>query len=135
VSWEPKALQTAQIIAERRGLPIEPVFDLRELRRPETLVRDYEGAVRAVLQNPFKSIRGWEPAGEAQTRIVTAVERLLMLHEGETLAIVSHGLALTLYLAYLTDTAPTLDLWRSLPFASAAEVDFEAHTILNHFII
>jgi len=132
-SVEPKALQTAQIVAARRDLPVEPVFDLRELRRPGSLVDDYGSAVRQVLENPTTSVNGWEPAGEAQTRIVTAIERLLMLHEGETLAVVSHGLALTLYLAYLTDIQPTLDLWRSLPFASAIQVDPEARAILNRF--
>ena len=132
-SVEPKALQTAQIVAERRDLPVEPIFDLRELRRPGGPVDDYESAVRQVLENPTTSVNGWEPAGEAQTRIVTAIERLLMLHEGQTLAVVSHGLALTLYLAYLTDTPPTLDSWRSLPFASATLVDPDARTLLNRF--
>lgn len=134
-SWEPKAIQTAQIVAERHDLPVEPVLDLRELRRTEGYVADYESAVREALKNPLKSHPGWEPAGEAQTRIMTAIERLLMLHEGETLAVVSHGLVLTLYLAYLTDTAPTPDLWRSLPFASATQVDPETHAILNRFTI
>jgi 2,3-bisphosphoglycerate-dependent phosphoglycerate mutase len=134
-SWEPKALQTAQIVAEQHSLPIEPVFDLRELRRTEGVVADYEAAVHEVLKNTFKSHHGWEPAGEAQTRTVTAIERLLMLHEGETLAVVSHGLVLTLYLAYLTDTPPTLDLWQSFPFASATQVDPEARTVLNRFTI
>jgi broad specificity phosphatase PhoE len=134
-SWEPKALQTAQIVAEQRSLPIEPVFDLRELRRTEGFVPDYHAAVREVLENPLKSFNGWEPAGEAQTRIVTAIERLWMLHEGETLAVVSHGLVLTLYLAYLTDSAPTLDLWHSLPFASTIQVNPEARAILNRYAI
>jgi broad specificity phosphatase PhoE len=134
-SWEPKALQTAEIVAEQHSLPIEPILDLRELRRTEGFVPDYESAVREVLANPLKSYHGWEPAGEAQTRIMTAIERLLMLHEGETLAVVSHGLALTLYLAYLTDSAPTLDLWRSLSFASATQVDPGARTVVNRFTI
>ena len=134
-SVEPKALQTAQIVAERRSLPVEPVFDLRELRRTEGFVLDYYAAVRQVLENPFKSFNGWEPAGEAQTRILTAIERLWMLHEGETLVVVSHGLVLTLYLAYLTDSAPTLDLWHSLPFASAVQVNPEVRAILNRFAL
>ena len=133
-SWEPKALQTAQIVAERHNLPVEPVFDLRELRRPNDLVADYESTVREVLENPFKSVGGWEPAGEAQTRIMTAIERLLMLHEDKTLAVISHGLVLTLYLSYLTDTRPTLDLWHGLPFASAVQIDPEARTILKRFV-
>ena len=134
-SVELKALQTAQVVAERRSLPVEPVFDLRELRRTEGLVPDYEAVVRQVLENPFRSIHGWEPAGEAQTRIMTAIERLLMFHEGETLAVVSHGLVLTLYLAYLTNTVPALDLWHSLPFASATQVDPEVRVALNRFTI
>jgi broad specificity phosphatase PhoE len=134
-SWEPKALQTAQIVAEQHSLPIEPVFDLRELRRTEGCVPDYESAVREVLANPLKSYHGWEPAGEAQTRIVTAIERLLMLHEGATLAVVSHGLVLTLYLAYLTDTTPSVEMWQSLPFASAVQVDPKARIVVNRLTI
>jgi len=56
-SWEPKALQTAQIVAEQHSLPIEPVFDLRELRRTEGVVADYEAAIHAVLfltASPFE---------------------------------------------------------------------------------
>lgn len=134
-SAEPKALQTAQIIAAQRDLPVEPIWDLRELRRPGNPVLDYEAAVQAVLENPTSSVNGWEPAGEAQTRIVTAIERLLILHQDQTLAVVSHGLVLTLYLAYLTDTAPTLELWQSLPFASAVQVNPETRAILNRFTI
>ena len=134
-SIEPKALQTAQTVATRRDLPVEPVFDLRELRRPGSLVGDYESAVRQAFNNPTTSVDGWEPAGEAQMRIVTAIERLLMLHEDKTLAVVSHGLALTLYLAYLTDISPSLELWHSLPFASAIQVDLEVRQTLAHFDI
>jgi len=129
-SVEPKALQTAQIVAERRDFPVEPVFDLRELRRPGGPVDDYESAVRQAFNNPTTSVNGWEPAGEAQTRIVTAIERLLMLHESKTLAVVSHGLALTLYLAYLTDISPSLELWQSISFASAIQVDPDARMII-----
>jgi len=134
-SWEPKAIQTAQIVVEQHGLPIEPVFDLRELRRTDAYVPDYPAAVREALENPFKSFQGWEPAGEAQSRIMTAIERLLMLHEGETLAVVSHGLALTLYLAYLAGTPPSFDTWNTLPFACAIQVDPEERTVLNRFTI
>jgi broad specificity phosphatase PhoE len=129
-SVELKAIQTAQIVAERHDLPVEPSFDLRELRRPGDPVGDYESVVAQVLENPTRSVNGWEPAGEAQTRIMTAIERLLMLHENKTLAVVSHGLVLTLYLAHLADATPTLDLWHSISFASAIQVDPEAHQIL-----
>jgi broad specificity phosphatase PhoE len=134
-SLEPKAQQTAQIVAERHRLPIEPVFDLRELRRTGERVADYDAAVREVLENPLKSFHGWEPAGEAQTRIMTAIERLLMLHEGVTLAVVSHGLALTLYLVCLAGTPPSFDAGKTLPFAGAMQVDPAAHAILNRFTI
>ncbi len=134
-SVEPKALQTAQFAAERHNLPVEPVFDLRELRRTGGWTPGYEEIVRQALENPCKSVKGWEPAGEAQTRIMTAIERLLMLHEGTTLAVVSHGLVITLYLAYLAGTPPSLETWKSLPFACAIQVDPEARSILNRFTI
>jgi broad specificity phosphatase PhoE len=134
-SIEPKALQTAQIVTERHSLPIEPVYDLRELRRTGGPIPDYEAAVREVLENPLRSYHGWEPAGEAQTRVMEAIERALIYHEGETLAIVSHGLALTLYLAYLAGTPPSFETWRSLGMASAIQVDPEARAIVNRFAI
>jgi broad specificity phosphatase PhoE len=136
-SAEPKAIQTAQIIATQRDLPIEPSFDLREWRRPGVLVGkdEYQAIVRQAFANPAASVNGWEPAGEAQTRIMVAIERLLMLHEGQTLAVISHSLVLTLYLAHLTDTTPNMELWHSIPFASAIQVDPEACKILARFEI
>jgi broad specificity phosphatase PhoE len=136
-SVEPKALQTAQIVAERHDLPVEPSFDLREWRRPGVLVSkdEYQATVRRAFANPAASVNGWEPTGEAQTRIMVAIERLLMLHEGQTLAVASHSVVLTLYLAHLTDTLPDMELWHSIPFASAIQVDPEARQILARFDI
>ncbi len=133
-SLEPKAVQTAQIVAEQHALPVEPSFDLHELRRTGP-VADYTAAVDAVLSNPSSSVQGWEPAAEAQTRIVVAVERLLMLHERSTLAVVTHGLVLTLYLAFAMDQAPSLGLWQSIPFAAALQIDPEAHAMITRYEI
>ncbi len=134
-SLEPKALQTVQIVRERHDLPMEPAFDLHELRRPSGPIADYAEAVRQALANPAASVHGWEPAGEAQTRILVAIERLLMLHEEMSIAVVSHGLVLSLYLAHLIGTEPSLELWRSIPFASAIQVDVEAGKIVARYEI
>ena len=54
--------------------------------------REFEALVDAFFAQPQTSIRGWEPAADAQARIVRAVERIVSQASGNSdLAIVGHG--------------------------------------------
>lgn len=121
-SPEPKALQTAEPAARRWGIPLQVIDCLRELRRPR-LVPDYEKAIARLFADPDKSIASIEPAAQGAERITRCLEELVAAHRGQTLAVVSHGLVLTLFLAQLENRWPTITEWRAVPYAGLTVVD------------
>jgi 2,3-bisphosphoglycerate-dependent phosphoglycerate mutase len=121
-SPEPKALQTAEPAARRWGIPLMTVDDLRELCRPQ-LIPDYQVTIARLFADPEASIASMEPAAQAAERITRRLKELAAAHPKQTLAVVSHGLVLTLFLARLENRWPTVAEWRAVPFAGLAIVD------------
>lgn len=104
-STERKARDGAAIVAERLNLPYATHEDLGENDRSSTgfiAPPEFWAVVRDFFGRPHESIRGWERAIDAQTRIVTAVSRIL--REDQTsgdIVIVSHGAVGCLLTAHL----------------------------------
>jgi broad specificity phosphatase PhoE len=104
-STERKATDGAAIVAERLGLPYATHEDLGENDRSSTgfiAPPEFWDVVREFFGRSHESIRGWERAIDAQTRIVNAVSRIL--REDETagdMVIVSHGAVGCLLTAHL----------------------------------
>jgi len=71
----------------------------------------------------YKSIASIEPAAQAAECITRCLEGLVAAHRGQTLAAISHGLVLTLFLAQLENRWPTVTEWRAVPFAGLMVVD------------
>jgi broad specificity phosphatase PhoE len=94
-STERKAMDGAAIVAERLGLPARTNADLGENDRSSTgyiAPPEFWEVVRAFFGRPHESIRGWERAIDAQTRIVTAVSRIAREAEASgSIVVVSHG--------------------------------------------
>ena len=95
-SSERKARDAAQILADRLGLGAYRVIaNLGENDRSATgfLAKDeFEATADAFFARPLQSIRGWEPAADAQARIVGAVDQaILQALEHVDIAIVGHG--------------------------------------------
>lgn len=94
-STERKAMDGAAIVAERLGMSYATDHDLGENDRSSTgfiAPPEFWEVVREFFGRPHESIRGWERAIDAQTRIVSAVSRIA--REDETsgdIVIVSHG--------------------------------------------
>ena len=128
-SPEPKALQTAEPAAHCWRIPLEIVGCLHELRRPR-LVPDYQKVVASLFAHPKRSIADMEPAAQAAERITQCIKGLAEAHPERTLAVISHGLVLTLFLARLEDRWPTVTDWRTVPFTGLAIAD----TITWHLI-
>lgn len=83
-SDERKAIETAELIAERLNLSFETHEDMGENDRSATGFippEKFEAAADAFFGEPEKSWRGWERAVDAQRRIVSAVERVLATHD------------------------------------------------------
>ena len=69
---------------------------------PDNHKDEFEATADAFFAQPLQSIRGWEPAADAQIRIVGAVEQALSrTPEGMDIAIVGHGGTGTLLYCHL----------------------------------
>ena len=119
-SPERKALETAAVVALRRGLEVVTDPGLREVDRPATWDDDYREAAARYLADGGRD--GWEPAAAVRVRVAAAVERARARHPQGDLVVVGHGLALSLFLA----GAAAVDLvafWRALTFPDAWRLD------------
>ncbi len=106
-SFEPKARYTGQIMAAALGLPCTDAPGLHEHLRETTPWFDtaaaFQAAVARLFAEPDAVIFGEESANEAGQRFQRAVTGLVGSHPGETLAIVSHGTVISLFVAQYND--------------------------------
>ncbi len=122
-SREPKAQETARLVAQRLGLSARPLDGLQEhARRSEvyTCQDEFEASMRRFFDRPQDLVFGEETAAQAQARFSAALNTLLAQHPDQTLAIVAHGTVITLF-TLLTNASPTLpafELWQRLGLPS-----------------
>lgn len=79
-SRERKAVETAELIGQALGIPVEPRPGMEENDRSATGFLPppaFEAAADAFFSHPETSWNGWETAAAAQSRIVAAVDRAL----------------------------------------------------------
>src|SRR5271170_1205345 len=105
-SSERKARDAAQLLADGLGLHGYSVVDgLGENDRSATgylAHQEFEATVDAFFAQPQTSVRGWEPAAEAQERIIRAVEQVMsQASEDGDIAIIGHGGTGTLLYCHL----------------------------------
>lgn len=137
-SPEAKAVATARPAAARYGLEIETDSGLRELQRSPVWLSSeaYTETVAAVFARPDQRIAGWESANAVAHRITATIAALL--NHGppnDSVAVVSHGLALSILVTRLRgEAAPSVDSWRALPFAAVAWVDSAHPTFVTPFL-
>lgn len=103
-STETKAMETAGIIGAALGIPVAVRENLHENDRSATGYLpevEFEVTADAFFAQPHDSVRGWETAAAAQTRIVTAVEAALAEAPETPTIVVGHGGVGTLLLCRL----------------------------------
>lgn len=104
-STEQKAIDGAEILAGHLGIGFEKVEALGENDRSATgfLAPDeFERVADQFFASPEISVRGWERAIDAQSRIVRAVEGIAKSDRtSSAIAIVSHGAVGTLLYCHL----------------------------------
>ena len=133
VSAEPKTLLTVCSVVAARNLPVWTDCRLDEVRRAGW-VEDYAAQVARAFANPSISIEGWEPVALAQQRALAALADLQGRFADKTLALVGHGMLLSLVRAYfLGHPQVVLDDWQALGFASYALVDLAQQRVLQDF--
>jgi broad specificity phosphatase PhoE len=119
-SLEPKALETAALVAVDLGLAVRPRPGLQENDRSGLAFAPIEALrslVRRFFQAPFDIVMGQESAEAALARYQSAVRALMAEAPGEAVAVVTHGTVLSL-LASRHNAIEPFALWESLGLPS-----------------
>ncbi|MGO4667195.1 histidine phosphatase family protein [Bosea sp. 2RAB26] len=93
-SAERKAIETAECVAEQLGLPVEIREAMHENDRSATGFlppSEFEKVADEFFANPELSVRGWERALDAQSRIVRETEAVLAAAGDGDILLVGHG--------------------------------------------
>ena len=120
-SPEPKARETADIIAARLGLAVDVDPGLHEHKRRHLSLgteAEFREKISRIFAAPGEAVGGIETADEACERLAGALAQ----HKGRPLVAVTHGTVMSLYLAKLLD-CDAHDLWRSLHMPDAFVLD------------
>lgn len=134
VSAEPKTLLTVGPVLARHSLPVSIDCRFDEVRRGGW-VENYADRVERFFAQPEQSVGEWECAAAARRRMVAGLMHQVQSHPGATLAVVGHGLGLSLLRAHIARLpVADFDLWRRLGFAAAACITVNPDTIVADFV-
>jgi len=132
-SIEPKAVETAKIIAGKHELGLQIVEDLHEHDReqiPYLSRAEFEMSVRQFFINPDRLVFGSETANEAHLRFSQAVHSILNIHQSKTTVVVSHGTVISLFVSRLTGISDLL-LWNELGLPGFVVLDMNSSTLIT----
>ena len=131
-SSEPKAKETAEILASLLGLETQVVGGLHEHERTNTpfLSQDaFQASVCEFFQHPGQLVFGAETADQAHTRFERAVTAALCDHPGKTAIVVSHGTVISLFVSRRTGLSDWL-LWNELGLPSFVVIDLGSNRLI-----
>jgi broad specificity phosphatase PhoE len=129
-SLEPKALETAALVAVRLNLTVEPRQNLHENDRTGLgFVKhdQLQQRVRDFFDQPARIVLGTETADGALQRFADTVSDIVLHARGQNSAIVTHGTVLSLFVAHHTGIK-SFSLW--LRLGLPAYVILDAHSFL-----
>ncbi len=133
-SAEPKATETARIVADRLGVPLSVVAGLHENDRTGLGwlgAAALEATIARFFAEPDRRIMGAETADEAHARFAAAVVGLCDRHPTGNIVIVAHGTVITLLVSRLAGMEPFL-LWKRLGLPSFVAVALPGGEIVAH---
>ncbi|MCI2430896.1 histidine phosphatase family protein [Candidatus Acetothermia bacterium] len=121
-STEPKAVETAQIVARTLSKPFEIVEDLHEHDRSTIGLlskEEFERAVARFFDVPDKLVFGTETANQAYQRFSRALLSALEKYPKENIAVITHGTVITLFVSRVAGLEPS-SFWQRLGLPSFA---------------
>ena len=134
-SVEPKALETAQIVARPRELSVSEYPDLHEHDRrdvPHMASREFISMVALFFSQPGARVLGNETADEAYARFGGAVDGVLGKERGGDgdVAIVTHGTVISLFAQRRAGVEP-FGLWRRMGLPSYIVLETEGWGVVE----
>ena len=131
-SNEPKAKETAEILASHFQLDMQIVSDLHEHDRsnvPYLSDHTFQASIREFFQKPDELVFGSETANQAYTRFYRGVHSILNEHQNKTIVIATHGTVISLFVSRLTGSSD-LELWSQLGLPSFVALDLHSNTLI-----
>ena len=123
-SEEPKAAETAQLVAERLGVPWRTAPGLHEHDRsnvPHLRSGEFISMVELFFRRPTELVLGRETADAARGRFESAVARVVGEQSDGNVAVVSHGTVIALLLGGGARGGRTpFEIWRAMGLPSYA---------------
>jgi len=106
-----RSRDTAEVIAKRRGIPVEVVPELREIDVGERTGRTFDETVGMPDWNDdgFVAWPGGETLDQVVARTLGAIERLTRESPGKTILVVGHGGVNRILLSHFQGILPRLD--------------------------
>lgn len=132
-SSEPKAKETAEIVAGRNNLELQIVDGLHEHDRSNTPYlsgEEFQAAIHDFFEKPAVLVFGSETADEAHARFGQAVNWILEHNSNKTIVAVSHGTVISLFVSRLTGISDFM-LWNELGLPSFVVLDIESNTLVT----
>jgi 2,3-bisphosphoglycerate-dependent phosphoglycerate mutase len=90
-------VDTVRPLAERLGLTVETVDELRERKLSAGMIPDHAAVVERSWRDFDFALPSCESARVAQARVVEVIERLLAANRGRVIALASHGQLISLW--------------------------------------
>ena len=118
-SREPKAITTAQIVANEFRVPFEIADGLEEQHRdnvPFLSQEKFEAAVERFFRCPNRLVLGAETAEQARDRFAAAIDKVIDAGQMDSI-LVTHGTVMTLYVASVAGVQ-MMNFWRRLELPS-----------------
>lgn len=130
-SDEPKASQTAAVLALRFGGWHEQRAAFGEVRRPATWIENHRDVAARYLATGSEP--GWESPAGAVARFAGGVNQILTTNAGRDVVVATHGMVMSLYLASLRMVDDLVAFWRALTFPDAWLLDLESQAFERLF--
>ena len=132
-SVEPKAHETAKILAENVGLGFQIVDGLHEHDRsqsPYYSKAEFQKLIQEFFAKPTELVFGNETANAALLRFRGAVDVVSNSYQNKNVAIVAHGTVISLYVSWLTG-CDGYDMWKKLGLPSFVLLDIQSKTLIE----
>lgn len=132
-STEPKARQTAEIVAEQLALEFHMMENLHEHTRsqsPHYARDDFHALMHKFFQHPDMLVFGNETANQALCRFQQAIDTVLISHVDKTVLVVTHGTVISLFVSDRTGYNG-FDLWQQLGLPSFVVLDMKSKHLLE----
>lgn len=132
-SIEPKAKETAEIIAKKHKFEFQIVNGLHEHDRSNTPYLSqnvFKSAIREFFENPDDLVFGSETANECHTRFDQAVRYILKHYRDKRITIVAHGTVISLFVSRITGISD-LSLWKELGLPSIIVLDMQSNSLVH----